>query len=238
MEDGVPSGAYTAASGDAWNWTGAWTNNGNLVTPYSGSLMQVSSLASGTHYVEFYYPDGTLEINTNDYLICYVNPDAANPPAEIMLQWYVTASSGSGSWEHRAYWGTNLITTLGTDGTASRMCVTNSLPTPGQWTRLQVVASSVGLQGQVIQGLALTLYNGRAAWDRAGKLIPNVDDLNGMPDWWQIQYFGQLGVNPSAVQFADGLSNYQKYVLGLNPAQAALPDTNGVVNLQVYTPLK
>jgi len=237
MEDAVPAGGYTSTSGDSWNWASTWTNNGVLVTPYSGSLMQVSSLTSGTHYCEFYYADMNLEINTNDYLICYVNPDAANPPAEIMLQWYVTTSSGSGSWEHRAYWGANDITSLGTDGTTSRTNVT-PFPTSGQWTRLQVPASAVGLQGQVVQGLALTLYNGRAAFDRGGKLNPSVDDLNGLPDAWQIEYFGGLGVNPNAAALGDGLSIYQKYVLGLNPTQAVLPDTNGLVNLQVYTPLK
>jgi len=85
--------------------------------------------------------------------------------------------------------------------------------------------------------MAFDLYNGRAAWDRAGILITNVDD-SGLSDSWEIQWFGHLGVDPNAVQFTDGLSNYQKAVLKLDPTHAAIPDTNGVINLQVYTPLK
>jgi len=33
----------------------------------------------------------------------------------------------------------------------------------------------VGLEGKVIQGMAFALYGGRAAWDRAGKFIPDLD---------------------------------------------------------------
>ena len=35
--------------------------------------------------------------------------------------------------------------------------------------RLEVPASQVGLEGKTINGLAFTLYNGRATWDKAGK---------------------------------------------------------------------
>lgn len=70
-------------------------------------------------------------------------------------------------WEHRAYWGANLIG-WGADGTNSRRHM-GPLPAAGQWVRLEVPASAVGLEGQVVHGLALTLYNGRAAWDKVGK---------------------------------------------------------------------
>jgi hypothetical protein len=33
-----------------------------------------------------------------------------------------------------------------------------------------VPASSVGLEGRVLNGMAFSLYNGRATWDQAGKL--------------------------------------------------------------------
>ncbi len=38
----------------------------------------------------------------------------------------------------------------------------------GGWVRLEVPASSVGLQGKTVTGMAYTLYGGRASWDRAG----------------------------------------------------------------------
>jgi hypothetical protein len=55
-------------------------------------------------------------------------------------------------------------------------------------------------------------------------------DLNedGLPDWWQVQYFGSV-TNPLASFYAtpanDGVPNWLKYQLGLNPTQpgAAIP---------------
>jgi hypothetical protein len=44
-----------------------------------------------------------------------------------------------------------------------------TLPSGGQWLRVVVPASQVGLEGRPIRGMAFTLYGGRATWDRAGK---------------------------------------------------------------------
>ena len=87
----------------------------------------------------------------------------ANPPTEVMLAWNTSA----GDWEHRAYWGANNIP-YGTDGTASRRYV-GALPAAGQWVRLEVAASGVGLEGVTLQGMSFVLYDGRATWDYAGK---------------------------------------------------------------------
>jgi hypothetical protein len=47
-----------------------------------------------------------------------------------------------------------------------------SLPATGQWVRLEVPASLLGLEGQTLSGMAFTLYDGRATWDHAGKAVP------------------------------------------------------------------
>ena len=78
-----------------------------------------------------------------------------------MLQW------NDGSWEHRAYWGANLIP-WGTDGTVSRRFM-GALPAAGQWLRLAVPAAQLGLEGRTLNGMAFTLVGGRATWDHAGK---------------------------------------------------------------------
>ena len=57
-----------------------------------------------------------------------------------MLQWYDV------NWEHRAYWGANLIG-WGTDGTTSRQYM-GPLPAAGQWVQLAVPAAQVGLEGR------------------------------------------------------------------------------------------
>src|SRR6185369_10388255 len=85
-----------------------------------------------------------------------------NPPSQIMLQW------NDGSWEHRAYWGSNDIG-FGTDGTPSRRYM-GALPPAGQWVRLNVPASQVDLENRTVSGMAFTLFNGRATWDTAGRI--------------------------------------------------------------------
>ena len=71
-----------------------------------------------------------------------------------------------GTWEHRAYWGSNFIP-YGSGG-PSKYYV-GPLPAVGQWVRLEVSAANLGLEGRTLNGMAFTLYDGRATWDRAGK---------------------------------------------------------------------
>ena len=78
-----------------------------------------------------------------------------------MLQW-----NAGGSWEHRAYWGADL-TNWGINGTDSRRYM-GPLPATGQWVRLEIPASAVGLEGAAISGMAFGLFDGRATWDTAG----------------------------------------------------------------------
>jgi len=155
VEDALPAGATPAADGgDSWNWI----NNNPL--PYSGALAHQSGVASGEHQHYFYNAAATLSVAVGEGLFSYVYLDPANPPSEVMLQW------NDGSWEHRAYWGANLIP-WGADGTVSRHAM-GSLPAVGQWVRLEVAASAVGLEGHVLNGMAFTLADGRATWDYAG----------------------------------------------------------------------
>ena len=243
VEDGLPVGAYEIYDTEDWNWVNSFNDgqgwNGGTVTAYSGlpgstPLMNLSALGDGIHQQSFISPNTCVLVGTGQVLFAYINLDPSYPSDQVMLQWCVLEDDGSTSWEYRAYWGNNDIG-WGTDGTVSCYCVTNQVPTAGQWVRLEVPASAVGLEGKVIQGMSFNLYNGRAAWDRAGILITNVDD-SGLPDWWQIQYFGRLGVNPNALSpSGDGWTLLQKYQNGMNPlAYNQLSPGQG---LQVFTPL-
>src|SRR4029434_1393494 len=91
----------------------------------------------------------------------YVYLDPVNPPSEVMLQW------NDGTWEHRAYWGADLLP-WGTDGSVTRRCPA-ALPAAGQWVRLSVPAALVGLEGRTLNGMAFSLYDGRATSAYAGK---------------------------------------------------------------------
>ena len=103
----------------------------------------------------------TLWLDPGEILFAYVFLDSSQLPSEVMLQW------NDGSWEHRAYWGANKIA-FGVDGTSSRRFM-GPLPPAGQWVRLEVPAQLVGLEGREVSGMAFTLWDGRATWDRAGK---------------------------------------------------------------------
>lgn len=157
VEDSVPSGAWTGTyGGDQWSWVSS------NPAPFSGRLAHQSSISAGAHYHYFSGAGNTLTINTGDALFAYVYLDSANPPKEVMLQWY-----DGNSWEHRAYWGPNLIP-WGTDGTPSQLQM-GSLPALGQWVRLEVPASMINLEGSTLLGMNFVLYDGRATWDAAGK---------------------------------------------------------------------
>jgi len=171
VEDSLPSGAtgYTR-KGDVW----AWIND--APPPYSGASAHQSRLKGGFHQHHFKYATDTLAINAGDTLIAYVYLDPANPPSTVMLQWY------DGRWNHRAYWGADTIR-RGKNGTDSRRNM-GDLPPTGEWVRLEVPASKVGLEGHILNGMAFTLYDGRATWDRAGKSgltnAPVLDPITGI----------------------------------------------------------
>ncbi len=48
-------------------------------------------------------------------------------------------------------------------------------------------------------------------------------DGSGMPDWWQLQWFEQTGVDPYGDDDQDGWSNLQEYQNGTNPKAPDLP---------------
>jgi hypothetical protein len=159
VEDTTPAGATLAGyGGDSWNWIGS------NPTPFSGSLANQSELVAGAHEHYFFGATETLTVNTGDTLIAYVYLDPVNTPTEVLLEWT------DGTWEHRAYWGANNLP-WGVDGTNSRRFI-GPLPATGQWVRLEVPASLVGLEGHTLHGMAFALYGGRATWDYAGKAAP------------------------------------------------------------------
>jgi hypothetical protein len=153
VDDAIPAGARWGGE-DPWTWTTAGP------APFAGAYAHPSTLAAGLHQQWFESATQTLTVPVGSSLFTYVYLDPANPPSQVMLQW------SDGTWEHRAYWGANLIA-KGVDGTASRRYV-GPLPATGRWVRLAVPASLVGLEGKTLHGMSFTLYDGRATWDYAG----------------------------------------------------------------------
>ncbi len=157
FDDATPGGGTGANGGDAWNWV---TSN---PAPFSGTKAHQSANVAGLH--EHYFNWATpLNVATGDILFTYVYIDPAAPVTEIMLSFV------SDNWEHRAYWGADRINN-GTNGTASRRHA-GPLPAPGQWARLEVPASALGLEGAAIGGMAFSTFDGRATFDKTGKATP------------------------------------------------------------------
>jgi hypothetical protein len=52
-------------------------------------------------------------------------------------------------------------------------------------------------------------------------------DGSGLPDWWELQYFGTTGIDPNADPAGDGWSNYQKFLNGWNPQVFYTPAAPG-----------
>jgi hypothetical protein len=156
MDDALPAGAGTGSTGgDSWNWVSS------NPAPHSGSKAHQSSLTAGLHGHSFNWA-APFTVNAGESLYAYVYLDPANPPTQIMVSW----NKAPGDWEHRAYWGANNIH-YGTDGTAGRRYM-GPLPAAGQWVRLEVPASAVGLEGASLQGMDFSVFNGRATWDSSG----------------------------------------------------------------------
>ncbi|MBE0623293.1 MAG: hypothetical protein IH606_00650, partial [Burkholderiales bacterium] len=123
-----------------------------------------SSLQARIH--EHYFDGASIRfpIAEGDLLFIWVYLDPDNPPRTLMLQWHTAA----GDWEQRAYFGENLIE-FGTPDTPSRLHA-GELPSPGAWTLLTVPAAKVGLAGVEVDGMAFSLFDGRAAFGETGAL--------------------------------------------------------------------
>jgi hypothetical protein len=61
-------------------------------------------------------------------------------------------------------------------------------------------------------------------------------DGDGLPDSWEMAYFGNLNYGANDDPDGDGLTNLQEYLLGRNPTKGAVAG-GSIVNLQVYTQL-
>ena len=130
-----------------------------------------SSLRAGVHQHFFEAATETMAVASGDRLFAWVYLDPDHPPRTLMLQWH------AGTWDHRAYWGENLID-WGDDGTVSRARA-GELPEAGEWAQLSLPAALVGLEGLAADGMAFTLYDGQAAFAMTGTI-----GASGAPSKW------------------------------------------------------
>jgi RHS repeat-associated protein len=158
VEDQLPYDAKIPLESDPWVWDNA--------VKWSGARSHTDPPKAGMHQHYFEDSQGRLFIPHGATIVTYAYLNPASAPREVMLQFH-TRKRFEGDpvvWEHRAYWGEDLLG-WGTNGTVSRQRI-GDLPPAGAWVRLEVPASAVGLEGQLIDGMAYTLYDGQAWFDK------------------------------------------------------------------------
>ncbi len=157
-ENAVPAGAQqiSGAGGEGWSWVSS------NPSPAAGTKSHQSIEAAGLHDHFFNYASATLNVATGNSLFAYVYLNPASPPSEIMLSW----NDGT-SWEHRAYWGADTIS-YGSDNSPGRVSM-GPLPATGQWVRLEVPASQVGVEGMSLAGMGFSTNDGQATYGSAGE---------------------------------------------------------------------
>lgn len=159
VDDSLPSGAVQVAEADSWTW---------VDTPvYSGLKAHKSDNVAGVHQHYFYAATPT-NVSQGSVIEQWIYIPSGTVPREIMLQFRDT----NGSWEHRAYWGENLIG-WGADGTTARRYMGPIPAARDGWVKLTIKASDVGLDNLSINGVAYTLYQGSIVWDATTVVGPS-----------------------------------------------------------------
>jgi len=162
VDDTLPTGSTTM---EMWEW--------DTTISYSGLKSHTDAGGDGTHGHYFIHADKTLSLSANDNIIQYVYLDPADPPSEVLLQFYTDDGDG----EHRAYWkysssdhigSESSINTGGQDGTKS-LYYMGIITETGKWIRLKIPVSVIGLSENEIKGVAFVTYDGKACWDKTTK---------------------------------------------------------------------
>jgi len=165
IDDELPPGAKPGGTGgeQAWKWVSKSEGpvfSGERSHTQDGKEKQREHYAAGA--------EKPLRVGPDDILFAYVYLDAKTPPREIMMQW------NDGNWEHRAFWGNDLIK-FGEVNTPSRRRI-GGLPKTGEWVRLEVSARQLGIHSPVnFAGWSFDQQGGKVYWDKSGvvKMPPN-----------------------------------------------------------------
>jgi hypothetical protein len=89
------------------------------------------------------------------------------------------------------------------------------------YTSSKMLSSWVQTKPQRFFGGSFDGYDRNAALGISNWTVGDTDG-NGLPDWWELKYFGVLtGTDPNADPDHDGVSNLNEYLAGTNPTNAA-----------------
>ncbi len=154
LDDAFPEGAKLEKESSR-NWLPQQSNpvhSGKLALKQTFRELGQSAFKEGAD--EF-----TMVANTTIFAYCFLDPE--NPPQAIMLQFY------SDGWKHRAVWGDD--TKIPNEDEAPEALNMGALPTLGEWVRLEVNSTKLGIKVSTkLNGFALTQFGGTVTWDKLG----------------------------------------------------------------------
>jgi hypothetical protein len=155
IEDELPPRAKASDADGGWQFV-----SGSGYPTYKGNKSHRRS-ANGSEQHFFTEAKSELLIGNGDTLFTYVYLDPIKPPKSIMLQFH------GKDWEHRAFWGDDLIPHGKGEGAGHQWL--GDLPEKGKWVRLEVPIDSVGLSaGDRLDGWAFSQFDGTVYWDHSG----------------------------------------------------------------------
>ena len=192
IEDELPGGAQP--QGDS-PWRFVTKGEGPVFSGEKSSTRTATGLSQ--HFFTGANPG--LKIGEGDVLFAYVYLDPANPPKSIMLQF------NDGSWDHRTNWGDEDAIGFGAKNTPAKR-LAGPLPKTGEWVRLEVHASDVGLPaGATLNGWAFTQFGGTCHWDQAGMVTrstPVLTEFSSQIAWEQSELPTPKTTLPGPIQEA------------------------------------
>ncbi|MDQ6800958.1 MAG: RHS domain-containing protein, partial [Acidobacteriota bacterium] len=148
VDDSIPPGAVPTGT---WNWD---------TTEHASGTQSFRLFSTTNADVSFDGASTPMTPAAGDKLFIYVMVDPCEPPKEILVRWSPISSAFRG-----ARWGDDLLAY----GSASDRVYSGRVPQGGSWVRLEVPASAMNAVGVNLTGLAVSVYGGRAWFDRAGK---------------------------------------------------------------------